>query len=105
MIGEGKDVLASLPQGRDADLDDIEPVVEILAEPARADLVGQIAIGGGDQPDIHLDVVVRSHRPDAPLLDGAKQLYLKVERELADLVEEERSVLGGLEEPLLGALS
>ena len=40
------------PAGRDADLDHIEPVIEVVAERAGSDLFLQIPVGGGDQTDI-----------------------------------------------------
>ena len=45
---EQRDVLAPLAQGRHADLDDVEAVVEVLAEAARLHLLAEVAVGGGD---------------------------------------------------------
>src|SRR5205823_8154084 len=91
MIRERQHVLAALAQGRNADLDDVQAVVEILPEASGAYLCGEIPVRRRDQAHVDVDVVVVAHRPDAALLDGAQELHLDVERQLADLVEEERS--------------
>jgi hypothetical protein len=46
-FGEGQDVLRAIPQGRQPDLEDLEPVVEILAKAAVEDGGPQVTIRGG----------------------------------------------------------
>ena len=50
---ERQDVVAALAQRRHVQLDDLEPVVEVLAEGAARDAVGEVAVGGGH--DAHVD--------------------------------------------------
>jgi hypothetical protein len=41
-----------LAQRRHVEVDHVEPPVEVLAEGALRDQVGQVAVGGGDDPDV-----------------------------------------------------
>src|SRR6185503_18901082 len=101
MIGEDRDVLAPLAERRQPEREDLEPVVEILAEAAPGDLLLQVAVGRGD--DAHVDVLRRrgADRADLPLLERAEELRLERRRRLRDLVEEERAPVRDLEEALL----
>ena len=86
-------------QRRQRDGIDGQPIVEVLAEAPGLDLRHQVAVGGGD--DAHVGVL-RAHLADAlvaPLLQHAQQLALQLQRQLADLVEEQRAAVGGLEAP------
>src|SRR5262245_24092466 len=93
---ERRDVLAPLAQRRDRHRKDVEPIEEVGAEGTRADLRLQIAIRAGD----HTHVGAQRARPANPLelllLEHAQQLRLRLERQLADLVEEERAAVGEL---------
>ena len=97
VVGEQADVGGALAQRRDPQGDDVEAEVEVLAKAAGGNGLAQVAVGGGDQPDVDL------HRPgpadpvDLPLLDGAKQLRLQAHVHLADLVEQQRAAVGLLE--------
>ena len=85
------DILRPLGQRRHRDREDVQAVEQILAEAARRHVGGEIAVGGGDDPRIHLDGLARPHRLDLALLDGAQQLDLGGRRQLADLVQEQRA--------------
>jgi len=52
--GEVRDVLATFAQRRQQDLDDVQAIVEVLAESSDADLLEQVSIRGGDHA--HFDV-------------------------------------------------
>ena len=89
--------LAPLAQRRQLDLDDAQPVVEVLAERALRDHRGEVAVRRGDHAR------VERHRPgvadalERALLQHAQQLGLQLERDLGDLVEEQRALAGELE--------
>ena len=88
---------SAIAQRREVDRHDVEPIEEILAEAPRLDLGLEIAVGRGD--DAHVDAV-RLHAADAlelALLERAQELHLHLERDLADLVEEQRAAVGELE--------
>src|SRR5581483_2508507 len=96
-VDERRNLVTPLAQRRNADLDDVEPVIEVLAE-----LVGthgslEIAIGGGNEPHIRIDDLLATDARELPVLEHVKELRLQPERHLADLVEEERALIGRLE--------
>jgi hypothetical protein len=74
-----------------------EPVIEIGPEPALLDFLLGIPIGRGD--DTHVDAVcaIAAEPLNLPVLQGAQQLWLKLEGHLAHFVEEERAAVGHLE--------
>ena len=90
-------VLAPLSERRQRDREDVEPEVEILAEPACRDHLRHVMLRAGD--DTHVD----RNGPDAadPLhltvLQRAQQLYLHRQRHVVDIVEEERAAVRHLE--------
>jgi hypothetical protein len=83
---------------------DREAIEQVLAEPARRDLLGQAAVGRGDHAHVDLHRLDPPDPRDLALLQHAQELDLGVERQLAQLVEEHRALLRGLEhaEALLG---
>ena len=83
--------------GGQVDVDDVEPVVEVLAEAAGADLLLEHAVGRGDDADVDLLGLAVADAEDDALLQRAQELHLEVQRQLADLVEEERAAVGDLE--------
>src|SRR6266851_5405757 len=91
MLGERLDVLRPLAQRRDAQIDDVEAEIEILAEAAFADLLFEVAVGGGDQADVDPDRAGAADAIDLTLLDGAQQLSLQARMHLADLIEQQRA--------------
>ena len=97
---EQRDVLAALAQRRQRrPADHVEPVVQVLAEAPRLDLVGEVAVGRGDDARTSTRRASSCRRPaDLALLQHAQQLGLQLERQLADLVEEQRAAVGLLEQ-------
>src|SRR5262249_23469970 len=96
------DLLRALAQRRDLEREAGEPVVEVAPELAGVDLDEQIAVRGGEEPDVDRDRPHAADGQDALRLDGAQQLGLERQRHLADLVEEQCAAGGGLEQPRLG---
>src|SRR5690606_14391805 len=92
-----EDVLAPLPQRRKLDGDHVEPVVEVLAEPALPDLFGQVLVGRGDDADVDRLGPRLAHLCHHSLLECAQELDLQRGRHLADLVEEEGAAVRRLE--------
>ena len=94
LLGERGDVLARDRAAAARELDDREAVVEVLAEAAGARLGGEIAVRAGDDAHVDLLDAARADRLDLALLERAQQLGLHAERELADLVEDQRAAVG-----------
>ena len=114
LVGPGKlpdeppdqegDVAPPLPQRRKIDVEDVEPVVEVVPEFAQGHRVSQRPVGGGDDPHVHLDRLGAAHPEEGAALQHPEQLDLGGERDLADLVEEDGAAVGQLEptQPPLG---
>ena len=97
MIDERRQIALPFTERRKPDDAGREPVVEVLAEPAGRHFRAQVAVGGGDDPDVDGNRPVRSEPPDGLLLQRAEDLDLGGQRELSDLVEEQRAAAGGFE--------
>ena len=50
-------------------------------------------MGGADHPHVDLDLLAAAEALDHPLLQEAQQLGLQAERQVADLVEEQRAAV------------
>src|SRR5690349_14177360 len=72
---------------------------EILAEATGGHLGREIPVRRRDPAHVRLDRAAAAHALEAPLLEHAQELRLKLGTELAHLVEEERAALGELELP------
>ena len=97
MLAEQGNVGGPLAQRRQGDGEDVEPVVEILAKRAIADLALEIAVRRRDHPDVDLHRVGPAHALELALLQHAQELDLDLERHVADLVEEQRPAVRQLE--------
>jgi hypothetical protein len=86
--GERGDVFALLAQRRHADREHGQAVEKILAEAAGALLVEEIAVGRRDPAHVGVDGRAPADALEAALLEYAEELFLELELELADLVEE-----------------
>ena len=62
-----------------------------------ADQLFQVAVGGDDDAHVHGDGAVSADAFDLALFQHAQQLGLHGERHVADLIEEQRAVVGLLE--------
>src|SRR6266496_16615 len=102
MVDQERDVAATLAQGGELEVQDVQPVEEIRAEAAARDFGREVAIGAGDDPHVHRHRPGPADGPDVLLLDDPEELDLQRERELADLVQEQRAVVGHHEEPGVG---
>jgi hypothetical protein len=97
VVGQPGDVLAALAHRRQLDVDHAQAEVQIFAEAAAVDLLAQVAVGRGQDPDVDLDRAIAADPLDLALLEHPQQLRLERDVELADLVEEDRAALGLLE--------
>ena len=78
-------------------MDDVESEEEIFAESVLFDLGSQISIGGGDDAHRNGFFVWGADALDFLFLQSSQQFDLHTGRQLADFVEEERALRGGLE--------
>ena len=64
--------------------------------PSRTALL-EVLVGGGEDPDVHLDRLRAADALQLALLQGAEDLGLGRERHVADFVEQQRAAVGLLE--------
>ena len=76
-----------------------DPVVEVAAEAALGLFLKQVPVGRADQAELGLLPGVAPDALVGPLLYDAEQIGLEDQRELADLVEEERPAVGQAKAP------
>ena len=95
------DVLGPLAQRRDLDARDRQAEVQIGAERPLVGLGAQVAVGGGDDADVDLDVFLAAEAAERAALEHAEQGRLHRQRQLADLVQEDRAAVRQLERALL----
>ena len=101
-FASGGHVVAVLAQGRDDELHHRQAVVEILPEPAGADLRLEVAVRGRDHPHVDLLDARGADGLDLALLQDAEELRLEPDGELANLVEDEGPAVGLREEAAPG---
>src|ERR1019366_3404448 len=94
---EGRHILEALSQRWHLDRHHIEAVVEIFAKASSGDFVGEIAIRRRDHSYVHADRLGITNTNDDALLKRAQDLRLGVEREVTDLIEEQRAAVGSFE--------
>src|SRR5207249_6811486 len=91
MIDKRWNVGQPLAQRRDPQHVDVEAIVEILSKAASLDLALEIPVRGRDDARGDLDGPVTADSHHLPFFEHAKQLGLCRQRQLSDLVEEQRS--------------
>jgi hypothetical protein len=94
VLGEDRDVADALAQGGQLDLDDVDAVVEVLAELARRDELLEGLVAGEDDAHVDLDGLRAAHGLELAFLEDAQQLELHAGRGGVDLVEEDRPAVG-----------
>ena len=101
VLGERRDVVAPFAQRRQSQRDDVDAVEQVFAEPPLGDHLGEVAVGGGDDPDVGVDFVGAAEPAELALLQHAQQLHLDHRTHLPDLVEEDGPLLRHFDQPLL----
>src|SRR5262249_54302217 len=94
MLDEERNVVHPVAKGRQGDPPHARWREELVAETPRPPLLFQVAVGRGDDPNVHFDRLARPDPPNLALFERAQQLGLKVERKLAELVQEQRAAVG-----------
>ena len=86
-----REIVDALAQRRHADRNDVDPVVQVLAEPAVLHRLLEIDVGRRHQAEVGLDRLQAADALDLAFLNRPQQLGLQVEAQVADLVEEQRA--------------
>ena len=93
MVHEQRHILAPLPQRRDLDAHDVEPVEKVRPKLLRLDHRRKVTMGGGDDPQVDGYRTRSSDGAHFLVLQRAQKLGLYAARDLADLVEKERAAV------------
>ena len=101
-LRERQDVAGAFAQRRNAQGEDGEAVVEVLAKAPGGDFRGQVAVGGGEDAHVEGNRFAAAEALDFLFLQHAQELGLQRERHLGDFVEQQRAVLRLLELAGLG---
>ena len=91
------EVLHALAQRRQLDGEHRHAVEQVLAEAPRAHLLHEVAVGGAHEAEVARDAALAADAGDALVLQRAQELGLDLQRQLADLVQEERASVGLLD--------
>src|SRR5262249_24186396 len=87
-------IVKALAQWRQPNTGHIDAMEEILAEPALANVLFQVAVGGDDHANVNLDRLIAADALYFSLFKHAKQLGLHGQRHVADLIEKQSAFTG-----------
>src|SRR5207253_2644551 len=94
--GGGPVARSGAPERRQGDRNDVDPVVQILPEPAFCDRLVEVPVGRRNHPDVGLKLFEPAEAAEAPFLQDPKELDLHDGAHLAYLVEEDRASFSDL---------
>ena len=97
VVDEEGNVIEPFAQRRDANREDVQAIEEVGTERAAFHEILEILVRGGNHA--HVDCVRTATAPqpfDLVFLQRAQQLGLQFERQITNLVEEQRAAVGGL---------
>ena len=97
VVREQQDVRTPLAQRRHADLQPAQAVVQVGPKALAGDEVAQALVGRDHQPRVERPRDMAADTFDRHLLDRAQQLRLSWQREIGNLVEEQRTAVRELE--------
>jgi hypothetical protein len=101
VLDQERHVLSPLAERRHLEDHVGEAVVEVVAEDSLLDDRLEIAMGGGNHSDVDPPRVRRPDWLDLPRLEKARQHHLRIEPQVAHLVEEDRPAVGDGQTPSL----
>ena len=83
--------MSSFPQRRHLNRKNVEPVKQVAPEHARSDSSLQVAVSGGNHPNISSDGSSSTDTLKFVLLQNTQQSNLGFGRKLSDFVQEDRA--------------
>ena len=89
--GQQRDVARPLAQRRQEHRHDVDAIIEVGTEVAPSHCGLEVAIGGADETEIHLQRPCAADTFELAFLKDTQQLRLEGRRDLADLVEQQRN--------------
>src|SRR5450759_2023397 len=100
MAREKEGVAAAIPQRRKRDDRDVEAIVEVLAKTPRLHLPLEVSRSGRHDANVQAARPVLADAADLALRQGSQEFGLQRQRQVSDLVEEDRAPFGLFEQPL-----
>ena len=88
---QGINIVDALSQGRELQRHDVKPKKQIFPKRALVDFLFQVAIGRGNQPEIHGNIVLAPQAFEGAFLKDAKQLGLHGRIQVPDFIQEQRA--------------
>ncbi len=101
VLGKQGNIAAPVAQCRHRELDDIEPIIEVIAEIALLDLGLERFVAGRQNTRVDARLFAAADRAHGLFLDDAQQLDLHRQRQVGDLVEKQGASVGGLKQAFL----
>src|SRR5262249_38310916 len=105
MMYQERNVLSPVFKIRNEDGNDVEPVVQILAELAIPHGLFQILVARRNQADVDRDILAAPPLPDHPLLQDPEEFHLEVLGKSVYLVQKQGAPLSLFDQPPPGLVS
>lgn len=70
---------------------------EVGTEASLGDELAKALVGGGNDPNVHGDILRAADLTDSVVFEHRQQLGLNGQREAAELIEKQRAAMGGFE--------
>ena len=104
VLSQQRDVITPFAQRRQRDRKHVQPVVQIVAKAVLPDFLGEIAIGRRHHAHVDIDGARAAQSLELPFLEHPQEFWLQLGRQIADLVEKERSSMRVLESAYLARM-
>ena len=94
MLCQCPQVCFTLPQGRNFNFNDVQPIKKIFAKIAADDFLFQGFIGCRDNPHVDNDIFIAAYRLKYLFLNRPQQFNLNGETQFADFIQEYGALMG-----------
>ncbi len=86
-------ILRALAQRRHRKRDHVQAIEEVLAEVPLGNFIFEIVIGSSNHARVDRDCVIASDRGEAPFVERAQDLRLRLQAHVPDFIEKQRSIM------------
>lgn len=97
MLDQQREVVESFPKGRQVDRNDVDAEEEVFTNSPLGDQLGEVAVGGGDDSDVHGDGAIVADPLNLLRLQRPQEFHLDGRRDIADLIQEDIPAVSGFE--------
>ncbi|MCG3163784.1 MAG: hypothetical protein JMDDDDMK_05235 [Acidobacteria bacterium] len=101
IIHQNLNIVATVTQRRDAERDDVQAVIQILAETSVFDHRFEVAVGRAEHAHVNFDRACAADARDFFFLQGAQQFGLHALTHFADFIQKERAFVGDFKQAFL----